>query len=69
MVPDAAVVAGVCSAGDVICCVGSSLLLESSPDCGRGAVDSLSDDLGIHSLSDGRLSLSNSCMSGQAIPR
>jgi hypothetical protein len=40
-----------------------------SSDCGLGTVGSLSDDLGTHSLSDGRLSLSNLWMSGHSIPR
>jgi hypothetical protein len=42
--------------------------LESS-DCGLGAVGSSSDDSGTHLLSDGRLSPSNSWMSGRLIPR
>jgi hypothetical protein len=46
-----------------------SLLSLDSSDCGRGAVGSSSEDLGTCLLSEGRLSLSNSCMSGCAIPR
>jgi hypothetical protein len=51
-------------------CVGSSLLesLESS-DLGLGALGSSSDDLGMGSLSDGRLSPSNSWMSSLSTPR
>jgi hypothetical protein len=47
--------------------VGSSML--ESSDCGRGAAGSSSEDLRIRSLSEGRLSPSNSCMSGRAILR
>jgi hypothetical protein len=55
----------VCSVGDVRHCVGFSSL--DSSDAGRGAGGSLSDDSVICSPSEGRLSLSNSCMSGRAI--
>jgi hypothetical protein len=50
--------------------VGSSSLesLESS-DLGLGPLGSSSDDSGIGSLSDGRLSPSNSWMSGLSTPR
>jgi hypothetical protein len=55
---------------DVSRCVGSSSVesLESS-DLGLGAFGSSSDDSGIGSLSDGRLSLSNSWMSSLSTPR
>jgi hypothetical protein len=43
-------------------------LLDSS-DCGLGAAGSLSDKLGTRSLSDGRLSPSNSWMSSHSTPR
>ena len=51
-------------------CVGSSSLesLESS-DLGLGALGSSSDDLGMGSLSEGRLSPSNSWMSSLSTPR
>jgi hypothetical protein len=45
-----------------------SLSLESS-DCGLGAAGSSSDDSGTCSLSDGRLSPSNSWISSRSIPR
>jgi hypothetical protein len=47
--------------------VGSSSLELS--DSGLGLVGSLSEDSGIGSLSDGRLSPSNSCMSSRSTPR
>jgi hypothetical protein len=43
-------------------------LLEFS-NCGLGAAGSLSDELGTHLLSDGRLSPSNSWMLGSLTPR
>jgi hypothetical protein len=57
----------VLSVGNGWRCVGSSML--ESSDCGRGAAGSSSEDLRIRSLSEGRLSPSNSCMSGRAILR
>ena len=55
---------------DVYHCVGSPSLesLESS-DLGLGAFGSSSDDSGMGSLSDGRLSPSNSWTSGLVTPR
>jgi hypothetical protein len=45
-----------------------SLLLASS-DAGRGAAGSSSDNSSIGSFSEGRLSLSKSCISVHMIPR
>jgi hypothetical protein len=67
VVPGVVGSATVHSVGDVYCCVGSSSL--ESSDCGWGAVSSSSEDSGTCSLSKGRVSPSNSCMSGHAIPR
>jgi hypothetical protein len=67
-VSDAVGDTGFCSLAGVYRCVGSSLSLESS-DCGLGAAGSSSDDLGTCSLSDGRLSLSNSWILSRLIPR
>jgi hypothetical protein len=47
----------------------SSLELLESSDLGLGALGSLSDDSGMGSLSDGRLSPSNSWMSSLSTPR
>jgi hypothetical protein len=67
VVPDAVGSVDACSIGDVNCCVGS-LLLDSS-DAGRGANGSSSNDSMVGSFSEGRLSLSNSCMSAHVTPR
>jgi hypothetical protein len=57
----------ICSVKDVRHCVGSSSL--DSSDAGHSAGGSSSDDSAIHLFSEGRLSPSNSCMSGRATPR
>jgi hypothetical protein len=55
------------SVGDAWHCVGLSLL--ESSNCGQGAASSLSEDSGICSLSEGRLSPLNSCILGRVILR
>jgi hypothetical protein len=57
----------VCSTGDARHCIGSSSLDFSN--AGHSTAGSSSDDSAICSLSKGRLSPSNLCMSGHAIPR
>jgi hypothetical protein len=52
---------------DVRRCVGSSSL--DSSDCGLGTAGSSSDEFGMGSLSDGRLSPSNSWISSRSTPR
>ena len=67
MAPDVVGVVFVVSVEGVYHCVSSSLLELS--DWGLGVVGSLSEELGVCSLSDGRLSLLNSWMSGHSILR
>ena len=67
MVPGVVGVIVVVSIGGAYRCVSSSSLELS--DCGLGTVGSLSEESGACSLSDGRLSPSNSWMLGHSTPR